>query len=65
MIYAALLVSGPGSGNADEKYIIKGNIWGLTPEGLKCAYRVVESNWYFHPTLGFRLAITVGDNFFD
>ena len=38
-------------------YTIKGNVWGLTPEGLKCAFRVGEGYKYFHPTLGFRLVL--------
>ncbi len=43
--------------NSGLTYTIKGNVWGLTPEGMKCAFRVGESEHYFHPTLGFRLAL--------
>jgi serine/threonine-protein kinase len=44
-------------GDAKKTYTIKGNIWGLTPEGIKNCFRVGETELYFHPTLGFRLAL--------
>ena len=36
---------------------IRGNAWGLTPNGLQCAFRATGSSLsYFHGTIGFRLA---------
>lgn len=42
-----------------KTYTIKGNIWGLAPESMKTFFRVGETELYFHPTLGFRLALEV------
>jgi formylglycine-generating enzyme required for sulfatase activity len=37
---------------------IRGNAWGLTPNGLQCAFRATGSSLnYFHSTIGFRLAM--------
>ena len=40
-----------------QTYTIRGNIWGLAPEGMKTMFRVGETELYFHPTMGFRLAL--------
>ena len=36
---------------------IRGNAWSLPPVGLECAFRTSGQPDYFHPTIGFRLAL--------
>jgi formylglycine-generating enzyme required for sulfatase activity len=36
---------------------IRGNAWSLSPVGLECAFRTSGRPDYFHPTIGFRLAL--------
>lgn len=36
---------------------IRGNAWALPPVGLECAFRTSGQPDYFHPTIGFRLAL--------
>ncbi len=36
---------------------IRGNAWSLPPVGLECAFRTSGQPGYFHPTIGFRLAL--------
>jgi formylglycine-generating enzyme required for sulfatase activity len=36
---------------------IRGNAWALPPTGLECAFRTSGQPDYFHPTIGFRLAL--------
>jgi serine/threonine protein kinase/formylglycine-generating enzyme required for sulfatase activity len=36
---------------------IRGNAWALPPVGLECAFRTSGLPDYFHPTIGFRLAL--------
>jgi serine/threonine protein kinase/formylglycine-generating enzyme required for sulfatase activity len=36
---------------------IRGNAWALPPVGLACAFRTSGQPDYFHPTIGFRLAL--------
>ena len=39
------------------QYAIRGNAWALPPTGLECAFRTSGLPDYFHPTIGFRLAL--------
>jgi serine/threonine-protein kinase len=39
------------------QYAIRGNAWSLPPVGLECAFRTSGQPDYFHPTIGFRLAL--------
>ncbi len=39
------------------QYAIRGNAWSLPPVGLECAFRTSGQPEYFHPTIGFRLAL--------
>ena len=39
------------------QYAIRGNAWSLPPVGLECAFRTSGQKEYFHPTIGFRLAL--------
>jgi formylglycine-generating enzyme required for sulfatase activity len=39
------------------QYSIRGNAWALQPVGLRCAFRTSGQADYFHPTIGFRLAM--------
>jgi serine/threonine protein kinase/formylglycine-generating enzyme required for sulfatase activity len=39
------------------QYSIRGNAWALPPVGLECAFRTSGRPDYFHPTIGFRLAL--------
>ena len=36
---------------------IRGNAWSIPPVGLECAFRTSGQPDYFHPTIGFRLAL--------
>ena len=36
---------------------VRGNAWALPPVGLDCAFRMSGQRDYFHPTIGFRLAL--------
>ena len=36
---------------------IRGNAWALPPTGLECAFRTSGQPDYFHPTIGFRMAM--------
>ena len=36
---------------------IRGNAWALPPVGLECAFRTSGQPDYFHPTIGFRMAL--------
>ncbi len=36
---------------------IRGNAWSLPPVGLECAFRTSGQPDYFHPTIGFRMAL--------
>ena len=36
---------------------IRGNAWALPPVGLECAFRTSGQPEYFHPTIGFRMAL--------
>jgi serine/threonine protein kinase/formylglycine-generating enzyme required for sulfatase activity len=36
---------------------IRGNAWALPPVGLECAFRTSGQPDYFHPTIGFRIAL--------
>jgi formylglycine-generating enzyme required for sulfatase activity len=36
---------------------IRGNAWALPPTGLECAFRTSGQPDYFHPTIGFRMAL--------
>jgi serine/threonine protein kinase/formylglycine-generating enzyme required for sulfatase activity len=45
-------------GNAEYgQFAIRGNAWSLPPVGLECAFRTSGQPDYFHPTIGFRLAL--------
>ncbi len=37
--------------------VIRGNAWSIQPVGLRCAFRTSGREDYFHPTIGFRLAL--------
>ena len=37
-----------------ESRIMRGNAWGLTPNGLECAFRTNGPPDYFHLSVGFR-----------
>jgi formylglycine-generating enzyme required for sulfatase activity len=39
------------------QYTIRGNAWALPPTGLECAFRTSGQPDYFHPTIGFRIAL--------
>jgi formylglycine-generating enzyme required for sulfatase activity len=39
------------------QHTIRGNAWALPPVGLECAFRTSGQPDYFHPTIGFRLAL--------
>ncbi len=39
------------------QFAIRGNAWSLPPVGLECAFRTSGQPDYFHPTIGFRLAL--------
>lgn len=39
------------------QYAIRGNAWALPPTGLECAFRTSGQPDYFHPTIGFRMAL--------
>ncbi len=39
------------------QYAIRGNAWALPPVGLECAFRTSGRPDYFHPTIGFRMAL--------
>ena len=39
------------------QFAIRGNAWSLPPVGLECAFRTSGQPEYFHPTIGFRLAL--------
>jgi formylglycine-generating enzyme required for sulfatase activity len=39
------------------QYAIRGNAWALPPVGLECAFRTSGQPDYFHPTIGFRMAL--------
>jgi len=39
------------------QYAIRGNAWALPPVGLECAFRTSGQPDYFHPTIGFRIAL--------
>jgi eukaryotic-like serine/threonine-protein kinase len=48
------------------QHAIRGNAWSLPPTGLECSFRTSGQPDYFHPTIGFRLALdypvqTIGD----
>jgi serine/threonine-protein kinase len=46
------------SGDAEYgQFAIRGNAWSLPPVGLECAFRTSGQPEYFHPTIGFRLAL--------
>lgn len=50
----------PGAADSDPvqgQYSIRGNAWALPPVGLDCAFRTSGQPDYFHPTIGFRLAL--------
>ncbi|MCU1286511.1 MAG: serine/threonine protein kinase [Acidobacteriales bacterium] len=50
----------PGAKPSDPVYgqmAIRGNAWALPPTGLECAFRTSGQPDYFHPTIGFRLAL--------
>jgi serine/threonine protein kinase/formylglycine-generating enzyme required for sulfatase activity len=50
----------PGAADSDPvqgQYSIRGNAWALPPVGLECAFRTSGQPDYFHPTIGFRLAL--------
>jgi serine/threonine protein kinase/formylglycine-generating enzyme required for sulfatase activity len=40
-----------------QQHAIRGNAWALPPVGLECAFRTSGQPDYFHPTIGFRLAL--------
>lgn len=46
----------PGSAEYGQ-FAIRGNAWSLPPVGLECAFRTSGQPDYFHPTIGFRLAL--------
>ena len=39
------------------QFAIRGNAWALPPVGLECAFRTSGQPDYFHPTIGFRMAL--------
>jgi serine/threonine protein kinase/formylglycine-generating enzyme required for sulfatase activity len=39
------------------QHAIRGNAWALPPVGLECAFRTSGQPDYFHPTIGFRMAL--------
>lgn len=39
------------------QFAIRGDAWSLPPVGLECAFRTSGQPEYFHPTIGFRLAL--------
>jgi len=39
------------------QHTIRGNAWALPPVGLECAFRTSGQPDYFHPTIGFRMAL--------
>jgi len=43
------------------QHSIRGNAWALPPVGLECAFRTSGQPDYFHPTIGFRLALNYPD----
>ena len=50
----------PKAAKADPvygQYAIRGNAWALPPVGLECAFRTSGQPDYFHPTIGFRMAL--------
>ena len=40
-----------------HQFAIRGNAWALPPVGLMCNFRTSGQPNYFHPTIGFRLAL--------
>ena len=45
------------SARSDTETVIRGNAWSIQPVGLECAFRTSGRDDYFHPTIGFRLAL--------